>query len=97
MKETEDPVSNSARALTIPCRDSTMTWHVINRMLERTDTYSEAVVVSDELAGGGGGGGGVLPGCIFSIPTVCVKQGVMLLLTLFTMTQRLAFDLAVNN
>ena len=84
-------MSNSARALTIPCRDSTMTWHVINRMLERTNTYSEAVVVSDELAGG------VLPGCIFSIPTVCVKQGVMLLLTLFTMTQRLAFDLAVNN
>ena len=45
-------MSNSARALTIPCRDLTMTWHVINRMLERTDTCSEAVVISDELAGG---------------------------------------------
>ena len=37
-KEAEDPVSNSAQALTMPSGVSTMTWHVINKKLELTDT-----------------------------------------------------------
>ena len=55
MNDAEDPVSNSAWALTIPCGELTMTWHVVNRMLDWTETcrVGEVTVISAELSAGG--------------------------------------------